>query len=66
MCGYEREGREERLCVCVCVCVCVYYSTHVEVRGQLAEIGLFFHHVCCAQDQTQVVMFGAKHLFLIR
>ena len=29
-------------CVCVCMCVCVYHSTHVEVTGQLAEIGRHF------------------------
>ena len=53
------------MCVCVCVCVCVVYlymckggcidhCINVEVKGQLWDLILSFHHLDTA-DRTLVV-----------
>lgn len=42
--------------------ICSTRSTRVEVREQLAESVLSFHHVG-SRDQTQVIGVGDKHGF---
>lgn len=37
------------LCVCVCLCMCmhssVFHGIHIEIRGELEESIISFHHV---------------------
>lgn len=55
-----------KVCVCVCAwCVCVVcVCTYMKVKGQLAGVGLAFHHVGL-RDRTQVIRLGSKNLSLL-
>lgn len=45
--------------LCICLCVCVYKS-----ENNLPELVLSSYHVGL-EDQTQVIRFGGKHLYLM-
>lgn len=38
---------------------------HVEVRGELGELGLSFHLYVCSGDEAQSIRLGNKCLFLM-
>lgn len=46
----------------VCAWTTTCHGTSVEVRGQLAEARIFFHHVSF-RAQTQVIGLGTKHFY---
>lgn len=46
----------------MCQNMCVYQHMYMEVRGQLSELGLTFHHVSTG-DRAQEVRFACKCLY---
>lgn len=57
------------MCVCICACMRAYphkcHGTCMEVRGQLVGSWFSLPTMWVLGDQTQIVMLGSKHLYLM-